>query len=529
MAKNIEDMVQKLEEEFRKYNALNPKDEDESIDKQCKLIEIRTLSENLKKIIEEEQKHESEVENILLYGKASAYSNNCGFHCTAETLFHLPDQTLEAIQHFSEFKRICKIFKELYQIADVVNLEFIKEFNAKITHPYDFQMFWGPVIREAFYGYRLDHYSIEENNQYKSSFRLISNLSGDNSKALPGILYLSEEGEYLIRDSSGTIQTGLLDTDGIDMSHLLTKLTNNDFKVRILNKNTNISTHVSFDINATIAPEDLSLYIAQFGGDLYANLGNNGIFSGSALGQCLPVPLWKFELQLDAESKKDGHYQFKPPASLIQEQTDRNEMLILDPETNNLIPNPKSLKKSRLDDLSNRDFRCNFHQIEKYDAIGLDPRKDILKTFVSQILDPVQTFILAEGETSNSNDESIKVRESNLNPNLNKPAIFAPMIGFFQALLSVIISPFRWFLGLFSVGKIQKDENTNVEPDQEDAHTNPGAESSVEHNEDTEVPQNLLHKSKSSGMLSLHKSEAKSVLNRSSSEGDLKKPKRNQF
>src|SRR5688572_26602283 len=38
------------------------------------------------------------------YGLATAYNQNCSFHCLAETLFHLPDEKLEIIQHFHGFQ-----------------------------------------------------------------------------------------------------------------------------------------------------------------------------------------------------------------------------------------------------------------------------------------------------------------------------------------------------------------------------------------------------------------------------------------
>jgi hypothetical protein len=86
-----------------------------------------------------------------LYGKATAYGNNCAFHCLAETLFHLPDEKLKIIAQFPAFQGICAAFKKRYKITEHVDLQFIKEFNAKIQHPYDFQLIWGPVLRDAFY------------------------------------------------------------------------------------------------------------------------------------------------------------------------------------------------------------------------------------------------------------------------------------------------------------------------------------------------------------------------------------------
>ena len=87
-------------------------------------------------------------------------------------------------------------------------------------------------------------------NEYTILFEydlvLMSDLPEQNpEKAAPYVIYLSETGNYVVRDLDGKVQHGQFEKNKIDLSYLSKRLGNSDFKNKILSIISNES-HISF-------------------------------------------------------------------------------------------------------------------------------------------------------------------------------------------------------------------------------------------------------------------------------------------
>ncbi len=82
---------------------------------------------------------------------ADAFRNNCALHCFAHTLFSLVDEKIKEIAaaNTAAFPLLYEEFKRYYAIEESVDLEFILCFNKTITHPYEREIIWGPVLRNV--------------------------------------------------------------------------------------------------------------------------------------------------------------------------------------------------------------------------------------------------------------------------------------------------------------------------------------------------------------------------------------------
>lgn len=85
------------------------------------------------------------------FATADAFRNNCALHCFAHTLFSLGDEKIKEIAttNAAAFSLLCEEFKRYYAIEEPIDLDFILQFNKTVTHPYEREIIWGPILRNV--------------------------------------------------------------------------------------------------------------------------------------------------------------------------------------------------------------------------------------------------------------------------------------------------------------------------------------------------------------------------------------------
>lgn len=89
---------------------------------------------------------------------AGAYRSNCGLHCIAHTWWSLPEDKIRIL--FTKHPIFTTLMQEFYQYYNLpyeANINDFIKLNNILSHPFDREALWGPVLRRHLFNHLVNH------------------------------------------------------------------------------------------------------------------------------------------------------------------------------------------------------------------------------------------------------------------------------------------------------------------------------------------------------------------------------------